>query len=115
VAGDRAELTGATGAAGSSTVTVERAVDVGEWWRSCLGARAGRECSAEGAIEQGKVGERGASSKGARACEGGRKMHRRGRIHGGGMAERLGTGSDGWGPQGRERMSACARGSAPTG
>jgi hypothetical protein len=49
VAGDRAELTGATDAAGSSMVTVERAVDVGERRRSCLGARAGRECSAEGA------------------------------------------------------------------
>jgi hypothetical protein len=29
VAGDRAELTGATDAVGSSTATVERAVDVG--------------------------------------------------------------------------------------
>jgi hypothetical protein len=28
---------------------------------------------------------------------------------------RLGMGSDRWGPQGRERMSACARGSVPTG
>jgi hypothetical protein len=28
---------------------------------------------------------------------------------------RLGTGSDGWGPRGRERMSACARGSVPIG
>jgi hypothetical protein len=41
VVGDRAELTGATDAARSSTATVERAAGVGERWRSCLGARAG--------------------------------------------------------------------------
>jgi hypothetical protein len=67
VAGDRVELTEATDAAGSSTVTVERAADVGERWRSCLGVRTGRErgrgCSAEGANKQGGVGERGTSSK----------------------------------------------------
>jgi hypothetical protein len=61
------------------------------------------------------VGERGTGSKGARARGGGQKTRGRGRIHGGGVAERLGTRSDGWGPQGRERMSACARGLAPTG
>jgi hypothetical protein len=31
------------------------------------------------------------------------------------MGGRLGTGSDGWGPRGRERMSACARKLALTG
>jgi hypothetical protein len=36
VAGDRAELTGATDGAGSPTATVERAVDVGDWRQSCL-------------------------------------------------------------------------------
>jgi hypothetical protein len=75
--------------------------------RCHLGARAGRErgqeCSAEGANEQGKVGERGAGSKGARACGGGQKTRGCGCIHGGGVDERLGTGFDGWGPQGRER------------
>jgi hypothetical protein len=43
VADDRAELIGATGVAGSSTATVEQVADVNERWRSCLGARAGRE------------------------------------------------------------------------
>jgi hypothetical protein len=43
VAGDRAELIEATYAAGSSTVTVERAVDVDEQRRNCLGVRVGRE------------------------------------------------------------------------
>jgi hypothetical protein len=36
VEGDRAELTGATDATGSPTVTVERAADVSERQRSCL-------------------------------------------------------------------------------
>jgi hypothetical protein len=71
VAGDRVELTRATDTAGSPTVTVERAADVGERWRNCLGAHAGRECSTEGANEQGEVGEQGAGSKEARACRGG--------------------------------------------
>jgi hypothetical protein len=43
VAGDRAELTGATGTAGSSTATVERAVDVsGRWQGSSRACRARR-------------------------------------------------------------------------
>jgi hypothetical protein len=116
VAGYSAELTRATDTVGSPTTTVERAADVGEWRRNSLGARAGQErgqeCSAEGANEQGEVGERGTGSKGARACGGGRGLRGRGRVHGGGLGGRLGTGSDGWGPRGRERMSACARGSA---
>jgi hypothetical protein len=53
--------------------------------------------------EQGEVGEQGTTSKGARACRGGRKTRRRGRVHGGCVGGRLGTGSDGWGPRGRER------------
>jgi hypothetical protein len=71
VAGDRAELTGATDA-----------VDVSEPRRNCLGARAGgergRECWVEGANERGGVGERGAGSKKARACVGGRGLRGRG-------------------------------------
>jgi hypothetical protein len=43
VAGDRAELTGATDAAGSSTATVERAADVGGRWQSSGRARRARE------------------------------------------------------------------------
>jgi hypothetical protein len=66
-------------------VAVERTMDFGERWQSCLDARAGRECLAEGANEQGEVGERGASSKGARACGGGRGLRGRGRVHDGGM------------------------------
>jgi hypothetical protein len=71
VAGDRAELTGATNAAGSSTATVERVVAVGERWWSYLVARAGRgrerECSAEGANELGKWASGVRALKGARA------------------------------------------------
>jgi hypothetical protein len=73
VANGEAELTGATDA----TVAVERAAGFGERRRSCLVACAwqerGRENSTEGASEQGEVGERGAGSKGARACGGGRR------------------------------------------
>jgi hypothetical protein len=47
----------------------------GEW---------GRGSSAEGANEQGEVGESGAGSKGARVCGGGQETRRRGRVHGGG-------------------------------
>jgi hypothetical protein len=43
VAGDKAELTGATDATGSSTANVERAADVvGRWWSSGR-ARSARE------------------------------------------------------------------------
>jgi hypothetical protein len=107
VAGDRAELTGATDVAGSPTAIVEQTVDVGERQQNCLGAHAGRvrgrECSAEGANEQGEVGERGAGSKQARACGGGRGLRGRGHVHGGGMGGRLGTRTDGWGPRDTER------------
>jgi hypothetical protein len=48
----------------------------------------------EGANELGKVVERGAGSKGARACGGGRGLRGHGRVHGGGVGERLVTG--GW-------------------
>jgi hypothetical protein len=76
------------------------------------------------------VGERGPALKGARACGGGRKMCGRGRVHGGGVGETLGTGdltggvrgaergnkrervasADGKGPPDREREWARARG-----
>jgi hypothetical protein len=46
--------------------------------------REGRGSSTEGANEQGKVGERGAGSKGARACGGGRETRGRERVHDGG-------------------------------
>jgi hypothetical protein len=65
-------------------VVAERATNFGERWRICLVARAGRESSAEGANEQGEVGEPGAGSKGARVCGGGRETRGRGRVHSGG-------------------------------
>jgi hypothetical protein len=43
VAGDRAELSGTTDAAGSSTATVERTADVGGRWWSFGRARRARE------------------------------------------------------------------------
>jgi hypothetical protein len=91
-----------------STAAVEQTADFDERRRSCLDARVGRErgreCSAEGANEQGKVGERGAGSKGARACGGGRGLRGRGHVHDGGVGERLVmVVADRWGPWGRER------------
>jgi hypothetical protein len=48
-------------------------VGFGELWWSYLGARAGREtareCSAEGASEQGELGERGVALKGRGRAE----------------------------------------------
>jgi hypothetical protein len=88
-------------------------VGFGELRRSYLGAHAGRErgreCSAEGASEQGEVRERGTGSKVARACGGGRKTRGCGCVHGGGVGERLGTGFDGWGPRGSKRGSVNGR------
>jgi hypothetical protein len=46
--------------------------------------RAQGESSTEGANEQGEVDKRGAGSKGARACGGGKETRGRGRVHGGG-------------------------------
>jgi hypothetical protein len=43
VAGYSTELTEATDTAGSSTVTVEWATDIGGWWRSSGRARGARE------------------------------------------------------------------------
>jgi hypothetical protein len=43
VAGDRVELTGATDVERSSKATVERAADVGGWWRGSSRARRARE------------------------------------------------------------------------
>jgi hypothetical protein len=59
-------------------------------------------------MSRGKVGKQGVGSKGARACEGGRGLHGRGRVHGGGMGRRLVTGgvADRRGPWGRERERA---------
>jgi hypothetical protein len=52
VAGDKAELTGATDTEAGSTATVERRRNHGER-QNFLGTRAGRECSAKGTNEQG--------------------------------------------------------------
>jgi hypothetical protein len=61
VAGDRAELTGATDVAGCSMATIEQAADVGGWWRSslvtCAEIERGRGGLAEGASEGGEVGK----------------------------------------------------------
>jgi hypothetical protein len=46
-----------------TTVTAERAADVGGQWRSSLHAWAERESWAEGANERGGVGEQGAGLK----------------------------------------------------
>jgi hypothetical protein len=83
--------------------------DFGERRQSCLDARAGRECLAEGANEQGEVGERGASSKGG---EGVRRWPGSARTWDRPRREcadgRLGTGPEGWGPRGSERGRARA-------
>jgi hypothetical protein len=96
VAGDRAELTGATDAAGSSTATVERAADVGERWWNCQGARAGRERERESESARLRAqmsrGKWASSSKGARACGNGRRTRGRGRVHDGDVGGRLGMG-----------------------
>jgi hypothetical protein len=119
VAGDRAELTGATDAAGSPTTTVERAVDVGERWQSCLvrvqGERGGERARQRAQMSRGNWASGARALKGPRACCGGRKTRRCGHVHDGGVGRRLGMGSDGWGSRGRERVSTCVRGSAPTG
>jgi hypothetical protein len=75
---------------------------------ACAGRERGQESSAEGASEQGEVGERGAGSKGARACGGGRGTRGRGRIHDEDMDWRLGTGRR-VRPTGSERGSANGR------
>jgi hypothetical protein len=54
VAGDRAELTETTNTAGSSTVTVEQTVDVGERWRNYLVARVGRERERASVLDWGR-------------------------------------------------------------
>jgi hypothetical protein len=70
LAGDRAELTGATNGAGSPTMTVERVAGVGEQRRNYLVARTGRErgreSSAEDANEQGKWASEAWALKGSR-------------------------------------------------
>jgi hypothetical protein len=62
-----AKLTGATDVAGSSTVTVEWAANIGKRRRNCLDTcterERGREGSNVGASEQGDVDEQGAGLK----------------------------------------------------
>jgi hypothetical protein len=91
VAGDRAELTGATDAARSSTATVERVADVGGRWRSSLVTRAEREREREGEgvwlraqVSEGRWASRARGSKGTQARGRGRRTRGRGRVHGGG-------------------------------
>jgi hypothetical protein len=69
VAGDSAELTGATDTAGSSTATVEQAAGVGRRWRGSSRARRARE-RARGFGRVRKL-ERG----GGRAGRGAQKRH----------------------------------------
>jgi hypothetical protein len=97
------------------TAAVERAASFGEQRRSYLDARAGRGCSAESTNEQRKWASRVQAIKGLGREEVSRKCADVGasttRVCG---REVRDEGPDGWGPRGREGMSACARGSAPT-
>jgi hypothetical protein len=105
VVGDKAELTGATDAAGSSTATVERAADVGGQWRGTGRARRARERargSAKGASERGEVGEQGAGLKrGAGAGTWPENVRTWARPRWSIVGERLGA-ADRWGRRGRE-------------
>jgi hypothetical protein len=87
VADGKAELTEATDAteAQRRSRNGRRASVSGDGaaWMHAQGERGGQGCSAEGANEQGEVGEHGAVLKGARACGGGREARGRRRIHGG--------------------------------
>jgi hypothetical protein len=106
VAGDRAELTRATDAAGSSTATVERAADVGGRWRGSGRARRARE-RARGVrlraqVSEGRWASKARGSNGARAQGRGRRTRGHGRVHGGGVVgARLGT-ADRWGRRDKE-------------
>jgi hypothetical protein len=94
---------------GRGTTVAERRRSLVSGGGDCLVARAGRErgreSSAEGASEQGEVGERGTGSKGARVCGGHRRTRGRGRVHGGDVGS----------TRQRERASACEKETAPTG
>jgi hypothetical protein len=103
VACDRAELTGATNAAGSSTATIERAEDIGGRWRGG---------SAEGASERGDVGEQGAGLKrGAGVGTWPENARTWARPPRGMVGERLGM-VDRWGRRDRERAGAGKRNDA---
>jgi hypothetical protein len=97
VAGDRAELTRAIDTARSSTVTVERAANVGGRWRALV-ARAEREDEGvrlRAQVSEGRWASRARGSKGARTWA---------RPRRGIMGERL-VMADRWGRRGRERES----------
>jgi hypothetical protein len=86
VAGDSAELTGATDAAGSSTTTIEQASGVGRWWRGSGHARRARErASGFGRVREWERGggRAGRGSKVARGRGRGRRTRGHGRVHGG--------------------------------
>jgi hypothetical protein len=65
-------------------------------------------------VSRGEVGERGTGSKGARACEGGRRTRGRGRVHSRGRGREVRDGLMG-GVREAERASACEKETAPTG
>jgi hypothetical protein len=118
VAGDRVELTGATVAAGSSMVTVERATDVDGRWRSSLVTRVERERGrgglAEGASEGGVVGEQAAVFK----RDAGTRMWSENawswaRPRWGIVGRRLGM-TDRWARWDRERKRARGKGTTST-
>jgi hypothetical protein len=102
-----------------STTVVERRWSSVSGGRACLvarvGERGGERARLRVQVSDGKVGEQGMGSKGARACGGGRRTRRRGRVHDEGCEREVRDGLMG-GVRGteRERAGACARETAPT-
>jgi hypothetical protein len=87
-AGDRAELTEATDATGSSTTTVERAADgrrtVAGLWSRGQSEREGDGVRLRAQVSEGGGREGHRAQKGARTRGRGQRMRGRGRVHGGG-------------------------------
>jgi hypothetical protein len=75
---------------------------------ACIERERGRESSVVGTSEQGEVGERGMGSKGARACGGGQRTRRRGRVQGEGRGREVRDGLTG-GVREAERERARAK------
>jgi hypothetical protein len=67
------------------------------------GERGGERTRLRAQMSKRKWASGARALKGPRACDGGRKTRGRGRVHGGGVGGRLGMGSNGWGPWGREK------------
>jgi hypothetical protein len=78
-------------------------------------AREGREGSAEGASEQGDMGERCAASKEARARERGRRTCSHGRVHGKGRGREVGDGLIGGLSRTEREAGVLAKGTTSTG